>query len=76
MYLQETKHSQNYRKGGKELFPDLSEWCDVPLLLQSVCGSVDGPRNWDDILKEALFKSDVIMQNPFTYMKREMISWC
>ena len=43
-------------KEWKELFPDLSEWFDVPLLLlKSVYGSVDGPRNWDDTLKEALF---------------------
>ena len=43
-------------KEWKELFPDLSEWFDVPLLLlKSAYGSVDGPRNWDDTLKEALF---------------------
>ena len=43
-------------KEWKELFPDLSEWFDVPLLLlKSVYGSVNGPRNWDDTLKEALF---------------------
>ena len=44
-------------KEWKELFPDfkLSEWFDVPLLfLKSEYGSVDGPRNWDDTLKEAL----------------------
>ena len=43
-------------KEWKELFPDLSEWFDVRLLLlKSVYGSVDGPRKWDDNLKEALF---------------------
>ena len=41
----------------KELFPDLSEWFGVPLLLlKSVYGTVDGPRNWDDTLKKALFE--------------------
>ena len=41
----------------KELFPDLQEWFGVPLLLlKSVYGVVDGPRNWDDTLKEALFR--------------------
>ena len=40
----------------KELFPDLEQWLGVPLLvLKSVYGVVDGPWNWDDTLKEALF---------------------
>ena len=44
-------------KEWKELFPDLEEWFGVPLLLlKSVYGVVDGPCNWDDTLKEALFK--------------------
>ena len=41
----------------KELFPDLSEWFNVPSLnLKSVYGSVDGPRNWDDTLNEPLLE--------------------
>ena len=41
----------------KELCPELSEWFGTPLLLlKSVYGSVDGPKNWDNTLKEALLE--------------------
>ena len=39
----------------KELFPDLSEWFGVTLLLlKSIYGSTDSARNWDDTLSDFL----------------------
>ena len=41
----------------RELFPELADWFGVPLrLLKSIYGSVDSSRNWDDTLKEFLFR--------------------
>ena len=41
----------------REWFPELADWFGVPLrLLKSIYGSVDSSCNWDDTLKDFLFR--------------------